>query len=255
MKEGIFVKDKVVHCYQSRFLNQKAYFADNSFDMEFLRVTFSLLFFVLVFCIGFLSLKKDTLPKRHIAEHVPRNLQTDYSYLSGGSLKKAVINRLLMNSYIDRQSDDFRVHLAHFQMTVDGKKHSSVCDYFKTVQITFQAEGIAVSGEKPLVVLQAPCILGEENYIQSLPISTPGFFKANSWVRDFVMSGQGQEPHFIPLWSMVSSTPYQWFISEIALIPQSESDEEITISSNQLWSQSAKKAYFHKFYSQNGHAF
>ena len=116
------------------------------------------------------------MTERQLAS-IPKDIHTDYSELSGGSLEKATIDRLLKELHITYQAEDINIHLPHFQMQVDGKRGRSACEHFQTIQIKILADGVAVSGEKPSLTLKSPCIIGENNYIQSLQIPIAMFLE------------------------------------------------------------------------------
>ena len=212
---------------------------------EFFKVSYGLLFFTFVFCLGFMTLKKDLIPQRELAS-IPKSLQNDYSHLLGGSFKKAVIHRILSASYIEAPLDEVNIHLPHFLMAVDGQKNKSACEYFQTVQVTLQAEGIAVSGKKPSITLKTPCTIGYKNHILSLKFPTSVFSQINPF--QMTSSVFEYEQTLISFSSIFTSWPYQWVISEISLIPQNDSGMTMHISSDDLALQSAKLGYAEKFH-------
>ncbi len=179
-----------------------------------------------MFSLGFFYSKPHKMTERQLAS-IPKDIHTDYSELSGGSLEKATINRLLKELHITYQTEDINIHLPHFQMQVDGKKGRSACEYFQTIEVKVLADGVAVSGEKPSLTLKSPCIIGENNYIQSLQIPITMF----SEITPSQMTTRPVEYNqtLISSSSMTDFWPELWFISEVSFISEESDSEEIKV--------------------------
>ncbi len=197
--------------------------------------------FVLVFIVGFWTVKPQRIPQRQIAS-IPEYINTDYSYLLNGSFKKAAMSRLLKDSYITEKSEDINIHLAHFRMRVDGQNNRSACEYFKTVQVKFQAEGVAISGEKPSLTLEVPCVIGQNNYMEPLKIPAQELLKRDSFLGSSIYQYDQTK---ISISDMDGWSPF-WLMSEMSLIPQKESDQKMNIQLDRLPLQSSQKKYAHK---------
>ena len=195
--------------------------------MNFFKLFYSILLFIFVFAVGFFYSKPDKVPKRQLAS-IPKNIHTDYSHLSAGSLKKATMNRLSKKLYITHHTENISIHLPHFQMQVDGKRGRSACEHFQTIQVKILADGVAVSGNKPSLILKSPCIIGENNYIQSLQIPIVMF----STIKPSQMSTRPVEYNqtLISSSSMTDFWPDSWLISEVSFIPQEKSDSQIKVN-------------------------
>ena len=195
-----------------------------------MKLFYSILLFIFVFLFGFFFFKPDKVPQRKLAS-IPETINTDYSDLSGGSLQKAVTNRVLKDSYISRESGDIHINLPHFQMMVDEKRGRSACEYFKKIQVKIHADGVAVSGEKPSLFLESTCIIGQDNYIQPLKIPSAMFLDIDPIE---ISSHQVEyDQTFISFASMPNSWPSLWLVSEAFLMPYKESDLEMRIKFNQ----------------------
>ena len=190
--------------------------------MNFFKLFCSALLFIFVFSLGFFYSKPHKVNKRQLAS-IPKDIHTDYSELSGGSLQKATMERLSKELHITYQTEDINIHLPHFQMQVDGKRGRSACEHFQTIQVKILADGVAVSGEKPSLTLKSPCIIGENNYIQSLQIPMVMF----SEIEPSQMTTRPVEYNqtLISSSSMTDSWPESWFISEISFISQEEKSD------------------------------
>ena len=179
-----------------------------------------------MFSLGFFYSKPYKVPKRQLAS-IPKNLHTDYSDLSGGSFEKATIERLSKELHLTYQAEDINIHLPHFQMQVDGKRSRSACEHFQTIQIKIIADGVAVSGKRPSLTLRSPCIISENNYIQSLQIPMAMFsgIKPSQMITRPVEYNQT----LISSSSMTDFWPDSWLISEVSFIPQKKSDPEMKV--------------------------
>ena len=194
--------------------------------MNFFKLFCSILLFILVFSVGFFYSKPYKVPKRQLAS-IPKNIHTDYSDLLGGSLEKATINRLSSKLHVSYQTENINIHLPHFQMQVDGKRGRSACEHFQTIQVKILADGVAVSGKKPSLTLKSPCIIGENNYIQSLQIPMVMF----STIKPSQMTTRPVEYNQTLIFSsyMTDLWPESWLISEVSFIPQEKSDSQIKV--------------------------
>ena len=193
--------------------------------MNVFKLLYSILLFTFVFSFGFFYSKPYKVPKRQLAS-IPKNIHTDYSDLLGGSLERATFKRL-SELHVTYQVENINIHLPHFQMQVDGKRGRSACEHFQTIQVKILADGVAVSGEKPSLILKSPCIIGENNYIQSLQIPMAMF----SEIKPSQMTARPVEYNhtLISSSSMTDLWPNSWLISEISFISQEESGSEMKV--------------------------
>ncbi len=94
----------------------------------------------------------------------------DFSDLEGTALSAAAKQRLLENVSVVREGGGVAVELGHFVLKGrEGKEFA--CEHFDKIQIFFEAEGVASSGEKPKMELDGVCeVASDVNRIAPLRI-------------------------------------------------------------------------------------
>jgi len=81
----------------------------------------------------------------------------DVSELSGSALEVASQKALLNGVQSIEAKENFGLTLGHFMTKgLDGRT-DLVCRVYDRVRLTFQAEGMAVSGDRPSLTIEAPC--------------------------------------------------------------------------------------------------
>ena len=113
------------------------------------------------------------------------------------------------------------IELAHFQMSLDGNLGRNACDLYTEVVMTFVAEGVAISGEKPEMTIELPCLVGDrQGYLKAFKLPKTEIVKmemeesddAKLLYDDLVMRFR-----FInDFW------PKMWKLSKIKWMPQNE---------------------------------
>lgn len=81
----------------------------------------------------------------------------DFSNLSGTDLTVAMKKRLLSGSSIIRDKQSLGVELGHFAMAKITGEKTLACQEFQKVTLHFEAEGIATSGERPVMEVEGAC--------------------------------------------------------------------------------------------------
>ena len=86
----------------------------------------------------------------------------DFSHLNGSALRLASQKRLVTDARIVATSSKIGIELGHFvTRSADGSRLFA-CEFFDRVNLTFEAEGIAESGEKPTMNVDGPCLMGQD---------------------------------------------------------------------------------------------
>jgi hypothetical protein len=142
----------------------------------------------------------------------------DFSGLQGNLLNQAAKQRLLdgLNIHKDLQSNS--IQLGNFVLLNEQNQKDFVCGLYNHVTLSFEAEGVAVSGEKPSLIIDAPCTVGGD--IDSLaPIKIPyQKIKAQN-PQSHDISLQQEDGAFIHIQSGNNSDswPNQWSLTQINL--------------------------------------
>jgi hypothetical protein len=81
----------------------------------------------------------------------------DFSSLSGSELNQAMKKRLLSGASVIRQQSSLGVELGHFAMAKLTGEKTLACQEFDKVVLKFEAEGVAISGERPEMEVEGAC--------------------------------------------------------------------------------------------------
>src|SRR4051812_49082085 len=83
----------------------------------------------------------------------------DYSTLSGDTLRTAMTKQIIQDSAISRKNNLYQFNFGNFIVEKLNGNPIYLCDYFDQYTITFEAEGMAVNGQRPKLIINSPCIL------------------------------------------------------------------------------------------------
>lgn len=81
----------------------------------------------------------------------------DFSNLHGSDLIGAMKKRLLSGASVIRENQSLGVELGHFAMAKITGEKTLACQEFQQVTLRFEAEGIATSGERPVMEVEGAC--------------------------------------------------------------------------------------------------
>lgn len=86
----------------------------------------------------------------------------DFTHLSGSALDYALRQRIVNDLEIVKADDSLTFTLGQFAFSSsDGQKFFG-CDYYQNIIIVLEAEGAAVSGDKPTIELSTPCLSSDD---------------------------------------------------------------------------------------------
>ena len=81
----------------------------------------------------------------------------DFSHLQGEPLQTAAKQRLLAGFQMKKETNGTGIGLGHFVFLDANGERKMACQYFNKVLITFEAEGVSVAGEKPVMEVEGKC--------------------------------------------------------------------------------------------------
>lgn len=82
---------------------------------------------------------------------------SDFSNLSGSELTLAMKTKLLSSASVVRAQASLGVELGHFAMAKITGERTLACQEFEKVTLRFEADGVAVSGERPVMEVEGAC--------------------------------------------------------------------------------------------------
>jgi hypothetical protein len=157
----------------------------------------------------------------------------DISELTGSALETAAKRRLLSGAKSIVEGDSFGVSLGHFiTKGLDGRA-AFACDVYDRVTLTFLADGIAVSGERPSLTVEANCDVASD-VTRLATIWVPvGEIKNGKPVDSEIRVNEPSEVA-VKLSNMVSEWPSTWVLSNIKLSSRKDS-KSIELDSTNLY--------------------
>ncbi len=81
----------------------------------------------------------------------------DFTHLSGSNLEGAVKERLVSGLEIYKDEQGLGIGLGHFAFSLNSGEKVLGCRAYKKITFEFEAEGVAVNGEKPTMKLEGQC--------------------------------------------------------------------------------------------------
>lgn len=85
----------------------------------------------------------------------------DFSHLEGSAFSLASQKRLLSEANILKKDDFVGVELGHFVAKGPSGKRRFACHLYDRIELKFVAEGVAESGEQPVMYVEAKCEIGK----------------------------------------------------------------------------------------------
>ena len=156
----------------------------------------------------------------------------DFSQLEGSELVSASQKRLLTAARVILQDDQMGIELGHFVLRGESGRSQLACDYYDQVKLTFEAEGIADSGEKPLMEISGPCRPGTDmTRIEPIWIPVSRILSERVNNMDLTDDTGNVSFHFS---NMGGEWPGRWALKSARLLNSQESGKEITIEHSDL---------------------
>lgn len=104
----------------------------------------------------------------------------DLSGSNPTTFQKAFKYQLLKDAKVTDFSDGKRLHLGHFFMADQDGAKVSVCQRYPYIELTFSAEGVAVSGDIPHTVVQGHCSIAPDGlHLDGVKVELPAGYE---WV-------------------------------------------------------------------------
>jgi hypothetical protein len=114
------------------------------------------------FAVGF-SVIHETSPK-FISARDPAAIRQvyDFSHLRGSALDVAMKERMVAGLEVFRESERIGLGIGHFAFVNGGGEKTLGCREFGKVMMTFEAEGVVVNGERPMMQVEGACEFSED---------------------------------------------------------------------------------------------
>jgi hypothetical protein len=109
------------------------------------------------FCGGYMHLHKNT--DLNLIQRDPAAVRNafDFSNLQGERLQAAAKQRLLAGFLTKKETTGASFGLGHFVFADEYGERKMACQHYGKVIFTFEAEGVSVAGEKPVMEVEGRC--------------------------------------------------------------------------------------------------
>lgn len=157
----------------------------------------------------------------------------DFTPLTGTALIDAAHKQLVKGAQTYARNGEFGISLGHFFMRgTDGEAHK-VCDIYNQIDLQFDAEGMAVSGSRPLLNVSAACETSDD-WARIRPIWIPVHRFAKEKPGDTEMTLNGQQTITLSLKNIDMSWPQHWVLTQVRVFSSSDPNSQIVISRQEL---------------------
>jgi hypothetical protein len=195
------------------------------------------LFLVLLFFIV-QEAKKEVArnEKAQLVSRIPASIprSSDLSGLQGDLLARAGKMKLLSGLSVEQSQGSASIHLGNFVMLNQQQKKDFVCGVYNHITISFEAEGVAVGGEKPSLIVDAPCTVGSD--ISTLaPIEIPfSQIKSQGVQNQEMIIQQSSGPLHIVSGNNAEAWPRQWSLVDIRMTNDSDPTQSLHVTQEEV---------------------
>lgn len=150
----------------------------------------------------------------------------DLSEASPAEFRKAFKYQMLKNVELVQLPEGPGLKLGLFLLKNASGAKVFVCDQYPTMDLHFMAEGVAISGEVPRMILRVPCIVSDDQkHIAAFPIPFDKIFSSPVSQYEFEVSAPGlRETGKIYFRSVADFWPTDWAWTGVKLYGRDPSD-------------------------------
>lgn len=148
----------------------------------------------------------------------------DLSSLSGSELTSAMKKRIISGSTVIRKNQSLGVELGHFAMAKISGERTLACQEFHKLTLRFEAEGMAVNGERPVMEVEGACEFSADlNKISPLFIPVEKVLAEKPADGEFQYREEG--PVTIRVRGLMAEWPTRWLLTSVRLSNSGEQKE------------------------------
>ncbi len=150
------------------------------------------------------------------------------------ALHKEIVSSLL----VAKNQKEFQIQVRNF-LVKENDINQPLCNYFNEYTMTFEAEGIASSGERPTLTITSPCLVSERTKLP-YPVRIPveDIFKLKP--ADTDISFQVNENALFSFKNIYDAWPEYWVLSKIEFDHTNTVGRKITIERKEIFELSQK---------------
>ncbi|MCM2280498.1 MAG: hypothetical protein NDI61_01480 [Bdellovibrionaceae bacterium] len=160
----------------------------------------------------------------------------DYSSFEGEPLKIRSLKRLVEGAQVVAKEGAVGIGLGHFVTKGTDGRGELACEFYGRMTLKFEGEGIMEFGEKPMMIIEAPCqVSADINRIDTVWIPFARLLADNkSPARFLETSFPDQAGVHFKFENMTSEWPRQWRLVSIRLFDEANPGREVAIDKTSL---------------------
>lgn len=158
----------------------------------------------------------------------------DFTRLDGTELLTGTQNRLVSSARILlEKGGEMGVELGHFVTRDEQGNKRLACDYYDRMRLTFEAEGMAASGERPAMIVEGPCRTGAD-ITRIEPIWIPVARIVSEKASDMDLTFPDDEGVTFKFQDMTGEWPRRWHLTNVRVFNDAETSRSVELSTEAL---------------------
>lgn len=157
----------------------------------------------------------------------------DFSKLSGDELITASQKRLVTAARVLLEKETVGLELGHFVTRDENGDRQLACDFYDRMRLRFEADGIASSGEKPVLEIEGPCRTSND-ITRIEPIWIPVQRILGEKASDMDLTFPDQEGVNFRFRNMSGEWPTRWSLQSVRLYNDRDGGREVSIDGEDL---------------------
>lgn len=152
----------------------------------------------------------------------------------GDALQAALHKDLITSIQVAKAEKNFQINVRNF-LVKNEQQNEHLCDYFTSYTLTFEAEGMASSGERPTMVVTSPCELSAKTNMP-VPVVIPveDIFKLAP--DDTDISFEVNPKASFSFRNVSEMWPEYWVLSKVQFSHSNHSSREVIIDRREIYS-------------------
>lgn len=188
--------------------------------------------FILFFAVGYGYLRSTTELAQINRDPAAVRSNFDFSHLSGQNLQDAAKQRLLAGFELKKTPEGTGIGFGHFVFQDAKGEKKLACQEFGKISMTFIAEGVSVSGDRPIMELEGRCEFSADmSKISPLYIPVAKILNEKAGDGEFRFNeGRVVTVKFV---NLSDEWPHTWLLKSMKLSSE-KSNAAVVIESNEV---------------------
>lgn len=157
-----------------------------------------------------------------------------FSFLNrSDSLQIALHKDIVTSIQVAKNERNFQINVRNF-LVKNEAENMHLCEYFSSYTLTFEAEGIATSGERPTMVVSSPCEVSAKTNMP-IPVIVPvaDIFKLKP--NDTDVSFEVNPKASFSFRNVSDMWPEHWVLSKVQFANSEFSNREVIIDRKEIY--------------------